>query len=46
MCVGNLFDPMPDHAAKVAHFAMDAMASANKIPIDKDVVDGPCLDIR
>merc|ERR1712146_591535 len=46
MCVGNLFTPQPDHAARVARFAMDALAGANAIPILEDEPDGAHIDIR
>ncbi|EDQ88293.1 uncharacterized protein MONBRDRAFT_26544 [Monosiga brevicollis MX1] len=46
MCVGNLFTPQPDHAARVARFAMDALAGANAIPILEDEPDGDHIDIR
>ncbi|EDQ88290.1 uncharacterized protein MONBRDRAFT_9289 [Monosiga brevicollis MX1] len=46
MCVGNLFTPQPDHAARVARFAMDAMEAANAIPILEDEPDGAHIDIR
>ncbi|EDQ85184.1 uncharacterized protein MONBRDRAFT_29467 [Monosiga brevicollis MX1] len=46
MCVGNLFVPQPDHAARVARFAMDALAGANAIPIIEDEPEGDHINIR
>ena len=41
MVVGNLRHPQPDHAAQVAHFAIEAIQTASSIPIsDSDLSMG------
>eukprot|EP00241_Pyramimonas_parkeae_P002549 CAMPEP_0114236464 /NCGR_PEP_ID=MMETSP0058-20121206/6857_1 /TAXON_ID=36894 /ORGANISM="Pyramimonas parkeae, CCMP726" /LENGTH=457 /DNA_ID=CAMNT_0001348413 /DNA_START=328 /DNA_END=1702 /DNA_ORIENTATION=- len=46
MAVGNLSEPQPDHAVKVAMFAMDAIGAASQTPISDDDPSLGMIQIR
>ena len=46
MVVGNLPDPQPDHAARVAHFALHAVAAAESILIEPEDPASGSLGLR
>lgn len=46
MCVGGLPELQPDHTARVARFALDAVKAANEVAIDPDNPERGCVHIR
>ena len=46
MVVGNLPDPQPDHAARVAHFALHAVAAAESILVEPEDPASGSLGLR
>jgi class 3 adenylate cyclase len=47
MAAANMMaDQACDHAARLARFAIDAVAAAGSMRLDEDVDDSPCVEIR
>uniref|UniRef100_A0A061QPS2 guanylate cyclase n=1 Tax=Tetraselmis sp. GSL018 TaxID=582737 RepID=A0A061QPS2_9CHLO len=46
LAVANLHKPQPDHAARIARFAVDAVAAANTTLVDAHNTKGGCVNIR
>jgi class 3 adenylate cyclase len=47
MAAANMMADQPgDHAARLARFAMDAVAAAGSTLVDEDAVDSGCVEIR
>lgn len=46
MCVGGLHKPQMDHTARIACFAMEAVAAANTVAVDEDAPDLGVVSIR
>ncbi len=46
MAANLLEDQTSDHAARLAHFVIDAVAAARSTRIDYDAPDSPSVEIR
>lgn len=46
VAVTNLMKPQPDHAARMARFALDVIQGIKNLPINPDIPNGPSIELR